>query len=315
MITSRRTSMFTIRNSTEYSNFSELLNLRNVPTETKDYLFNPKEFDEEWFIEWKEYIFTLSKDELMLTPADKSYDFKLLNISMLHILQVLSACTKIEDIKQICNIILEEHVENMAKACHIAIGDTEKFKANFDKFLNTYRIRKEYILNNGAEDIELNSESTAQFRGCKHHLIFGKIVGDALGLHPVLGALLNPTGGIIGPNNSNPFYRSLTILPSFKKNGMIHDATGYLRYYHGIGPGYKYLDVGDIRGRLTASNGIFYGYKLPGANLKNFLKWEAVEVKNYLKELKLEDAVNQLVEQMYIIIFMLGCFLVLSQIM
>ena len=124
-------------------------------------------------------------------------------------------------------------------------------KTNFYKFFQLYAIRREYIQRSGgAEDIESNNEDTCEFRASKDHLIFGKIVGDALGLHPALGALLNPTGGIVGSNNSNMFLRSLSILPSVRKNAITHDAMGYLRYYHGIGPGYKYLDVGDIKNIL-----------------------------------------------------------------
>ena len=206
MITSKRRSIITIRSADEDSQFSELLHLDTIPTDRKDYLFSPKEFDGDWFNEWKEYIFTLSTSELILTPFDGSYNFKLLNISMLHVLE--------------------------------------------------------------------------------DHLIFGKIVGDALGLHPALGAMPNPTGGIVGSNNSNFILRSLAILPSFRKNGIIHDATGYLRYYHGIGPGYRFLDTGDIRGRLTPTNGMFYGFKLPKANLKKYLKWKMIDVMNTIEEIE-----------------------------
>ena len=151
----------------------------------------------------------------------------------------------------------------------------------------------------------MNNEATSQFRASKDHLIFGKIVGDALGLHPSLGALLNPTGGIVGSNNSNMFLRSLSILPSVRKNAITHDAMGYLRYYHGIGPGYKYLDVGDIKGRLTPINGILYGFKLPRANLLRYFKWKAQEVAE--KDL----AYTTLRSSVFILMFV-SCFLVLS---
>ena len=268
MITSKRRSIITIRNADEDSQFSELLHLDTIPTDRKDYLFSPKEFDGDWFNEWKEYIFTLSTNELILTPFDGSYNFKLLNISMLHVLEVLSAISTLPLSQDVYEQVLKEHVENIARSCGIEATNFGLFKCNFDIFMDLYEKRRTYILNNGIEDIELNNEATCLFRASKDHLIFGKIVGDALGLHPALGAMLNPTGGIVGSNNSNFILRSLAILPSFRKNGIIHDATGYLRYYHGIGPGYRFLDTGDIRGRLTPTNGMFYGFKLPKANLK-----------------------------------------------
>ena len=301
----RRESILRIQSADEKSAFSELLNLKNIPTNGKEYLFQPKEFDDTWFEEWTEYIYTLTTNELVLTPRDRSYDFKLLNISMLHILEVLSACSCLPPCVEVYEQVFKEHVENIAKSCGIEREYFSKFKTNFYKFIQLYAVRRDYIKNSGAEDIELNNEATSQFRASKDHLIFGKIVGDALGLHPSLGALLNPTGGIVGSNNSNMFLRSLSILPSVRKNAITHDAMGYLRYYHGIGPGYKYLDVGDIKGRLTPINGILYGFKLPRANLLRYFKWKAQEVAE--KDL----AYTTLRSSVFILMFV-SCFLVLS---
>ena len=311
MKTRNRPSIMTIRNASEDSHFCELLHLDTIPTERKDYLFSPKEFNEDWFIEWKEYIFTLATNELVLTPFDGSYNYKLLNISMLHVLEVLSAISTLPLSQEVYNQVLKEHVENMARSCGIEAHNFDYFKSNFDLFMDLYEKRMSYVVNSGAEEIELNNEATSQFRASKIHLIFGKIVGDALGLHPALGALLNPTGGIVGPNNSNIFYRAWSILPSFKKNGIIHDATGYLRYYHGVGPGYKYLDKGDITGRLTPINGVLYGLKLPRANLGKYFKWEMVDVRNTIAGVEGNDILTGAL----IIILIYGCFLVLSLIL
>ena len=300
-----RVSILRIRSANEQSSFRELLNLNNIQTDDKDYLFQPKEFDEAWFEEWKEYVYTLTNNELVLTPRDKSYDFKLLNISMLHILHVLGACSNLPPSVEVYEQVLKKHVENIATSCGIEREYFHKFKENFYKFLQLYTVRKEYIQNSGGEDIELNNDATNQFRASKDHLIFGKIVGDALGLHPTLGALLNPTGGIVGSNNSNKLLRSVALLPSHRKNGIIHDASGYLRYYHGIGPGYKYLDTGDVRGRLTPLNGIFYGYKLPSDDLLKYFKWKAQDIIG-------EDPVSTILNCVLYIFMIVCCFFVLG---
>ena len=300
-----RDSILRIQTATEHSSFSELLNLKKIPTDAKNYLFQPKEFDEAWLEEWKEYVYAITKNELLLTPSDGGYDFKLLNISMLHILEVLSAISSLPPSVEVYNQVLKEHVENIATSCNIPRENFGKFEENFHRFLQLYAVRKEYIQNSGIEDIELNNESTQQFRASKDHLIFGKVVGDALGLHPTLGALLNPTGGIVGTNNSNKLLRSLAILPSYRKNGVIHDATGYLRYYHGVGPGYKYLDTGEIKGRLAPINGIFYGYKLQSADLLKYSKWTAQEIIR-------SDLTYTILNGLLCILMFVVCFLVLD---
>ena len=277
MLENSRVRLVRLFSFTRVLPFNVLLDLKDIPTQPNNGLFRSNNFDDEWLLEWRKYIFNISDDEIVLRPFDGSYDFELLNISMLHILHVLRACSNLPFCVEVYEQVLKEHVENIATSCGIEREYFHKFKENFYKFLQLYTVRREYIQNSGAEDIELNNEATSQFRASKDHLIFGKIVGDALGLHPTLGALLNPTGGIVGPNNSNMFLRSLAFFPSFRKNGIIHDAMGYLRYYHGIGPGYKYLDTGDGRGRITPFNGVFYNWRYPHI-LPSFWKYIKISV-------------------------------------
>lgn len=82
--------------------------------------------------------------------------------------------------------------------------------------------------------------------GSIEQLRFGKVVGDSLGIHPIFGAMLSPTGGLIGPGDSESIHEALYIengVISF--HGAAHDAAGYLYKYHdGLGPGYDY--VGDL---------------------------------------------------------------------
>ena len=293
--------------------FRNMLDLENVPTTTKDGLFRTNNFNEEWLSEWKRYIFNIADDELVLRPFDGSYDFRLLNISMLRILELLISCSTFPPSKEVYEQMFKHHVENMAISCGIQPEKYDSFKYNFDIFIGLFAERRSYILNSGIDDIELNNEATCRFRASKDHLIFGKIVGDALGLHPALGAMLNPTGGIVGSSNSNFILRSLAILPSVRKNGIIHDATGYLRYYHGIGPGYRFLDTGDIRGRLTPINGIFYGWKLPRANFLKSYKWKMIELARKLTCIKNTDVIDEMLKILSLFVIVLCTLTVFSQ--
>jgi hypothetical protein len=55
-------------------------------------------------------------------------------------------------------------------------------------------------------------------------------------MDPVFGAMLNPSGGLVGPAN-NAFDGDDSALGY---HGAVHDAAGYLYNAHGVGPGYDY---------------------------------------------------------------------------
>ena len=84
--------------------------------------------------------------------------------------------------------------------------------------------------------------------GSHKQFMFGKFVVDAINekynynLHPIWGAMLNPTGGMIGPGNKElieGLWNSYLGL-----HACIHDASGYLYTYHQIGNcGYNYLNT------------------------------------------------------------------------
>ena len=84
--------------------------------------------------------------------------------------------------------------------------------------------------------------------GSRRQLMFGKVVGDTLGIHPVFAAFLSPSGGLIGPGD----HIAIGILENdlsgaFNENawdyhGAAHDAFGYLYNHHHTGPGYQYCD-------------------------------------------------------------------------
>jgi hypothetical protein len=73
--------------------------------------------------------------------------------------------------------------------------------------------------------------------GSNTQLRYGKVVGDAFGIDPVFGAMLNPTGGLVGPDNWSISGDDTAV----GYHGVVHDAAGYLYNYHGVGPGYDYL--------------------------------------------------------------------------
>ncbi|MDC3987464.1 PAAR domain-containing protein [Polyangium jinanense] len=82
--------------------------------------------------------------------------------------------------------------------------------------------------------------------GSTSQLRYGQVAGDALGMDPVFGALLNPTGGLVGPGNAAVDGNDSAI----GYHGAVHDAGGYLYNYHNQGPGYDYLGQ---EGRDTSS--------------------------------------------------------------
>ncbi|WP_240806713.1 PAAR domain-containing protein [Polyangium spumosum] len=81
--------------------------------------------------------------------------------------------------------------------------------------------------------------------GSTSQLRYGQVAGDALGMDPVFGALLNPTGGLVGPGNAAVDGNDSAI----GYHGAVHDAGGYLYNYHDQGPGYDYLG---LEGRDTS---------------------------------------------------------------
>ena len=78
------------------------------------------------------------------------------------------------------------------------------------------------------------------FMGSMTQMRYGSVVGDAFGMDPTFGAMLNPNGGLIGPGSWG-FAGPDTAVGYHK---IAHDAAGYLHNYHQVGPGYDYLGTG-----------------------------------------------------------------------
>ncbi|XP_032233716.2 uncharacterized protein LOC116616022 [Nematostella vectensis] len=155
--------------------------------------------------------------------------------------------------------ILLQNIAQLRKDIKAKSNDNlTKFTRNFECFLKL-REEREFLI---SREIEREEESfcalvsgvqTAskpvdqltedEFWGNSQQLLGGKIVGDSLGgIDPVFGALLNPTGGMVGPGSCSVthslLYRDGN---AFSYHAAVHDACGYLLTYHGLGPGYNYL--------------------------------------------------------------------------
>lgn len=116
-------------------------------------------------------------------------------------------------------------------------------QANYERYLEL-RAQAEHIgRTKGQQPVDsLDLEgfmSHGDFMGRTAQLRYGKVVGDVLGIDPVFGALLNPTGGLVGPGNAALDLGDRAV----SYHGAVHDAAGYLYNYHDIGPGYNYLGL------------------------------------------------------------------------
>lgn len=95
--------------------------------------------------------------------------------------------------------------------------------------------------------------------GSRRQLLFGKVVGDSLGLHPAFAALLSPSGGLIGPSDGlvtlglDGNLSGVVDENAWDYHGAAHDAAGYLyRNFQDsngnkLGPGYEYINDGNFR--------------------------------------------------------------------
>ena len=93
--------------------------------------------------------------------------------------------------------------------------------------------------NNQDEVPALNEKKHPEFLASRGQLQFGKVLGDAYGVHGVFASQLSPTGGLVGPDN-----RSVQLDPDnpVALHGVVHDVAGYMKSYHNEGPGYNYLE-------------------------------------------------------------------------
>jgi WXG100 family type VII secretion target len=103
------------------------------------------------------------------------------------------------------------------------------------------KLQKEAIANGLAREnpevIDSLPNELKEYMGSREQLRYGQIVGDALGLDPVFGALLNPTGGLPGPGADVIPINNFAI----SHHSAFHDGGGFLELHFDKGPGFDYL--------------------------------------------------------------------------
>lgn len=109
---------------------------------------------------------------------------------------------------------------------------------------------------------DLDTRLHPRFMGSRTQLRSGYVVGSTFGIDTVFGAMLNPTGGLVGPGNKGFDFGDSPL----SYHSVVHDAAGYLWNFHGIGTGYDYLQcesTRDTNSSLTGqSSGIKHWYSL-----------------------------------------------------
>jgi hypothetical protein len=96
-------------------------------------------------------------------------------------------------------------------------------------------------VDDGAEPIDALKPAQHDFMGSTWQLRYGKVVGDQFGVDPVFGAMLNPTGGLVGPGNKGVAPDGPLMPEAVAYHGAYHDAMGHLSTYFDTGPGYNYM--------------------------------------------------------------------------
>lgn len=136
---------------------------------------------------------------------------------------------------------VERHLETIAKARQRPL---EQIRGEYQRFRELQQQQRDKIKtsNGTVAPIDALNPEQADFMGSTWQLRYGKIVGDALDIDPVFAALLNPTGGLVGPGNKGLAPDAWYMPEAIAYHGAYHDATGYLYNYHNQGPGYNYMN-------------------------------------------------------------------------
>lgn len=194
----------------------------------------------------------------------------------------------------------EERAEVMEKLAAIRGVDAATLNDQYDRYLILRKQqkavrdeKKRKAQKSDGEDPgvvpDLDESEHPEFLGSKPQLVFGAVVGEAYGIDPVFGALLSPTGGIIGPGNdelSRPTDSEGKVDPEdpLVYHGIVHDAAGYMFNYHDQGPGYDYLGKEQAKGHATSNpytgqqSGIRYWHEKMDPSLKTTVLLEGVDV-------------------------------------
>ena len=147
-----------------------------------------------------------------------------------------------------------ERPKLIAELAKIRGVDAGKLDAEYDRFMvlraqqDAVQKQKKSEGNDPKPVPDLAEDIHNDFLGSKPQLLFGKVVGDAFGVDPVFGAMLSPTGGMVGPGNKA---LKMDDDDPTTYHGIVHDAAGYMYNYHKQGPGYDYLGKEAEKGHPT----------------------------------------------------------------
>lgn len=151
--------------------------------------------------------------------------------------------------------------------------------ADYGRFLV---LRKQQQATNSDPVPSVDEGKHPDFTGSRGQLMFGKVVGDAFGIHEVFASLLSPTGGLVGPGNwlIEGHVDALHLDPNnpVALHGTVHDAAGYLKNYHGEGPGYDYRG-GDVIAGLKGTEDPL------GGQISGIAYWVNKDVERRIDEL------------------------------
>jgi WXG100 family type VII secretion target len=137
----------------------------------------------------------------------------------------------------------------LARIAELRGRPLDDIRAEYGRF-QALRAQRDAATAAGAEQVPELSSAHPFFTGSNTQLRYGQVVGDAFGVDPVFGAMLNPTGGLVGLGNAALAGDDTAV----GYHGVVHDAAGYLRTYHNAGPGYDYLGR-EGRDTLSALSG------------------------------------------------------------
>lgn len=110
---------------------------------------------------------------------------------------------------------------------------------SFEDMMAMYEKTQELYEIQGVQDWfkPIDEDLHPDFLGSNESLRYGKVAGDIIGLDAVFAALLNPSGGIVGPGNIGSEMSNEPI----GYHGIFHDAGGWMfTALDGFGPGYDY---------------------------------------------------------------------------
>jgi len=134
--------------------------------------------------------------------------------------------------------------EECAKALDVIADLRGLDRATVGQQYESFKQLQQQSISHGGAVEELVSGLHDGYMGSRDQLRYGQVVGDVLGIDPVFGAMLNPTGGMPGPGEKAIRLDNFTL----SYHSAFHDAAGYLYNHFEAGPGYDYLG---LEGRPT----------------------------------------------------------------